>query len=89
MDDHLRRTLEASLSGAGNALAAADQLCSACVELLDVDGAAISLMYQGTTHGTYGASGELSRQLDELQFTLGEGPCLEARRGNVRCSSPT
>lgn len=77
-DDHLRRAFEASLSGAGDALAAADQLCSACVELLDVDGAAISLTYKGTTHGTYGSSGALSRHLDELQFTLGEGPCLEA-----------
>ncbi len=48
------------------------------MELLEVDGAAISLLHQGTTRGTYCSSGLLSRQLDELQFTFGEGPCLDA-----------
>ncbi len=28
------------------------------------------------TQGTFGSSGRLSRMLDELQFTFGEGPCL-------------
>lgn len=64
--------------GPGGALGAADRLCLACVELLGVDGAAISLMHEGATRGTFGSSGEVSRQLDELQFTFGEGPCLDA-----------
>jgi hypothetical protein len=66
------------MAGAGGALSAADRLCRACVELLGVDGAAVSLMHDGTTVGTFGSSGELSRRLDELQFTYGEGPCLDA-----------
>jgi hypothetical protein len=66
------------MAGAGAALSAADRLCHACVELLEVDGAAVSLMHAGTTLGTFGSSGELSRRLDELQFTYGEGPCLDA-----------
>jgi hypothetical protein len=65
-----------AISGGG--IAGADRLCEACVDLLEVDGAAISLMHRGATRGTYGSSGELSRQLDELQFTFGEGPCLDA-----------
>ena len=68
------------MSGADNALRAADLLCSACVELLEVDGASVSLTHRGSTQGTFGSSGEMSRQLDELQFTLGEGPCLDAVR---------
>jgi len=28
--------------------------------------------------GTFGSSGQLSRTLDELQFTYGQGPCLDA-----------
>jgi hypothetical protein len=60
----------------------ADQLCRACIRLLGVDGASISLMLGGPSHGTFGSSGEVSRQLDEFQFTFGEGPCLDAvRRG--------
>lgn len=30
--------------------------------------------------GTFGSSSELSRRLDEFQFTFGEGPCLDSVR---------
>lgn len=56
----------------------ADRLCVACVELLDIDGAAVSLVQDGAMNGTFGSSGALSRRLDELQFTFGEGPCMDA-----------
>ncbi|MGX7677946.1 GAF and ANTAR domain-containing protein [Jatrophihabitans sp. DSM 45814] len=76
--DRIRDGLTAALSGAGRGRAAADRLCSACVDLLDVDGAALSIIYDGAISRSLGASGQLSRELDELQFTLGEGPCLQA-----------
>jgi GAF domain-containing protein len=65
---------------------AADRLCEACVMLFDnVDAAAISLVFDGANSGTLGSSGAPARVYDELQFTLGEGPCLEsvARRAPV------
>ncbi|RAV17020.1 antitermination regulator [Mycolicibacterium sp. GF69] len=64
---------------------AADRLCDACVMLLDIDAAAISLVFDGVNNGTLGSSGESARRYDELQFILGEGPCLEsvARRRPV------
>lgn len=74
----LRAALGDAMAGAPTPLAAADRLCDACVQLLDVDGAAISYMADGTMQGTFGSSGELSRTLDELQFTYGEGPCMDA-----------
>lgn len=81
-DDELRTALAKAMSGADDALGAADRLCQACVELLEVDGASVSLTRDGSTQGTFGSSGDMSRQLDELQFTFGEGPCLDAvRRG--------
>lgn len=58
----------------------ADRLCRACVDLLDIDGAAVSLMWEGASQGTFGSSDGLSRQLDEFQFTFGEGPCMDAMR---------
>jgi hypothetical protein len=66
-------------------LAAADSLCEACVMLLEIDAAAISLVFAGSTSGTLGSSGAAARAYDELQFTFGEGPCLEsvASRGPV------
>jgi GAF domain len=78
--ERVRVRLGQSMSGADTPHAAADQLCHACVDLLDVDGASISLMYEGTTRGTFGSSGDLGKRLDELQFTYGEGPCLDAVR---------
>ena len=47
-------------------------------EALPVDGAAISTM-TGTPHReTLCASDQVANGLEELQFTLGEGPCFEA-----------
>ncbi|MFY9918290.1 MAG: GAF and ANTAR domain-containing protein [Mycobacterium sp.] len=45
----------------------------------------MSLVFDGANAGTLGASDAAARRYDELQFTLGEGPCLEsvARRGPV------
>lgn len=65
--------------------AAADRLCEACVELLDIDAAAISLVFDGANMGTLGASSPEARIYDEEQFTYGEGPCLDAvaHRGPV------
>ena len=57
---------------------AADRLCEACVVLLDIDAAAISLVFGGANSGTLGSSGARARIYDELQFTLGEGPCLDS-----------
>jgi hypothetical protein len=57
---------------------AADRLCEACVLLFDVDAAAISLVFDGANSGTLGSSGASARMYDELQFTLGEGPCLDS-----------
>jgi hypothetical protein len=57
---------------------AADRLCTACVELFAVDGAAVSLIFDGRMSATLGASAPSARLLDELQFTLGEGPCLDS-----------
>lgn len=76
--DGLRAALGAAVAGTPTALEAADRLCAACVELLEVDGASVSLIHRGATRGTFGSSGALSRRLDELQFTFGEGPCLDA-----------
>lgn len=67
-----------SAMGGGRGVAAADQLCQACVQLLSVDAAAISLVFDGANVGTLGASDARARMFDELQFTMGEGPCLDS-----------
>jgi hypothetical protein len=70
--------LAALLVSGERGASAADRLCAACLPLLGVDAAAISLIDEGQSRGTFGASDEDARLLDALQFTCGEGPCLEA-----------
>ena len=74
----MRSGLDAALADAPDPRVAADRLCRACVRLLEVDGASISVIDGVAMRGTFGSSGRLSRMLDELQFTFGEGPCLDA-----------
>ena len=46
--------------------------------LFGMDAAAISLVFAGAASGTLGSSGAAARAYDELQFTFGEGPCLDS-----------
>ncbi|UQX89020.1 GAF and ANTAR domain-containing protein [Jatrophihabitans telluris] len=65
--------------------AAADSLCTECVGAFEVDEAAISIIFDGANSATLGASSPRARIYDELQFTFGEGPCLDsvAQQGPV------
>lgn len=74
----MRSELTAAVAGSVPGLAAADALCATCVGLFGVDGAAVSVVFDGASSGTFGSSSETSRRLDEYQFTFGEGPCLDA-----------
>lgn len=80
----IREQLFAAVDGR-RGVDAADRLCEACVTLLDIDAAAISLVFDGANTGTVGSSSAHAKVYDELQFTIGEGPCIEsvARRAPV------
>jgi GAF domain len=52
-------------------------LCDACVEVLGVSGAGITVMGGGQT-GQLCVSSKRMAALEELQFTMGVGPCQDA-----------
>ncbi|MFJ6696540.1 ANTAR domain-containing protein [Streptomyces sp. NPDC091272] len=54
-----------------------------CAELLDLDGVSVSTQSHSAELIWY--SGELSTRLDDLQFTLGEGPSYVATRDGALC----
>lgn len=56
------------------------RLVRACVSVLTVTGAGIMLMVDGGHRGTLGSSDATMGVVEELQFTLGEGPCLDSYR---------
>jgi hypothetical protein len=52
-------------------------VCDTAARLTGVDGAAVAVL-SGSVRELVHATDALSQQIDELQFTLGEGPCLAA-----------
>ena len=63
------------------------RLCAACVDVLGVSGAGITLM-SGRNSGPVCASDTRTGLLEELQFSLGEGPCQDAFRSGSPISEP-
>ena len=58
--------------------ALAAQICHACVAGLDIDGAAISLLTASTLRETLYTTDPTADLLEDLQFSLGEGACVDA-----------
>jgi hypothetical protein len=58
--------------------AIAAQICRACIEGLDVDGGAISLLTTRPSRQVLAATDSTAELLEDLQFSLNEGPCMEA-----------
>ena len=76
----LRRELRALLADRSRGAAALDRLCVGVVSALPVDGSAISVTTAAAVRGYSGASDSVCARLDDLQFTLGEGPSWHAVR---------
>jgi hypothetical protein len=63
------------------------RLCSACVDVLDVTGAGITIM-GGDHAGPVCVSNPRMAALEDLQFAMGEGPCQDAFRSNKFVHAP-
>ena len=88
MDDLTARTADAnrliddeprSIRGRSGTIGRLERLCSALTRALPATGVGLSLLTDDSHGGgTVAASDARSRALEELQFTLGEGPCIDA-----------
>ena len=86
MSEGRRRELEAALAADGQAEQDGSRvrsICQLCVSELAVSGAgATVLAHSGNGHGTrrglVHATNDTSAALEDLQLTVGEGPCLDA-----------
>ena len=56
----------------------AGEICRACTQCLDVHGAAISLLPATHSRETLSATDPTAATVEDLQFTMGEGACVEA-----------
>lgn len=74
----LRAAVSAALPGDEGALRPLVWVARACVELLPVSGASISIMAGVAHRETLYASDAVIERIEALQFSLGEGPSFEA-----------
>ena len=75
--DRLLRIL--GLLGAGGvAQPGPARLCEVCAEAVVMTGAGVMLMSGELPRGSVCSSNEVSELIEELQYTLGEGPCVDA-----------
>ena len=71
--DILRRLIEVDPTGG------TDGLCQVSAEVVEVSGAGIMLMSTDTyPRGSLCSTNSVSALIEDLQFTLGEGPCIDA-----------
>lgn len=55
-------------------------LCAACLQAVPVSGVGLALMTDAGHQGVVAATDGPARLLEDLQYTLGEGPCIDASR---------
>jgi hypothetical protein len=61
----------------------ATSLCLASVDVLGVTGAGLVLMSGGRSMGFIGVSDRVTEAVEQVEYTLGEGPCVAAYRTKV------
>jgi hypothetical protein len=76
--DRIRAALHAAVLDQGHGADVVWRLCVACVELLAVDGASVSVMTDTDNRQIVHATDAVIAYIGAVQFTLGEGPCFEA-----------
>jgi hypothetical protein len=54
------------------------QVCADAAHALDANGVGLSVMTTDGIHGMAAASDPVTARIEELQFTFGEGPCIDA-----------
>ena len=75
MEDVARQPAAGAPDGVVGAL---QRLCNAAVEVLSALGAGVSVMAEDGARGVAAASDPASERIEEIQFILGEGPCIDA-----------
>jgi GAF domain len=84
--DRLRRVL-AALSAGGDGWSSA-RLCQACPQIVGVSGAGVMLMSGEIPRGSLCTTDAVSQLVEDLQYTLGEGPCVDAYRQDQVVAEP-
>jgi hypothetical protein len=85
--DRLHRILAELSAGGGDPWSSA-RLCGACPGIVGVNGAGVMLMSGDIPTGSLCTSNAVSHLIEELQYTLGEGPCVDAYQQDQVVAEP-
>src|SRR4029077_14898300 len=66
----------------------ARHLCAVCAEVTRMSGAGIMLLWGGQPQGSVCTTNDVSALIEDLQYTLGEGPCIDAYRVHAPIAEP-
>ncbi len=83
-----RARILAALGDGGEDSWSSSRLCAVCPHLLGVDGAGVMLMSGDIPRGSLCTTDAVSHLIEELQYTLGEGPCVDAYHRDEVISEP-
>src|SRR3954454_23758146 len=67
---------------------AAPRLCSVCARVARADGAGIMILADEQPQGSICTKDDISTRIEELQYTLAEGPCIDAHHYGVPVAEP-
>jgi len=84
--DRLRRIL-AELAG-GESSWPATRLCAVGPQITGANGVGVMLMSGDIPSGSLCSSDDVSQLIEDLQYTLGEGPCVDAYRSDQFVTEP-
>jgi len=65
-----------------------DRLCQVCAEATGMSGAGIMLMSGDIARGSICTTDPVSALIEDLQYLLGEGPCVDAYQSDQPVASP-
>jgi ANTAR domain len=76
------------LVGGGEGGFGTKRLCQVCARATAMSGAGIMLMSGDVPHGSLCTANEMSDVVEQLQYSLGEGPCVDAYRQDFPVLEP-
>lgn len=68
------------LIGCGDTALCTSRLCEVCAQVTGMNGAGVMLMSGEVPRGSLCTTNEVSDAIEQLQYVLGEGPCVDAYR---------
>jgi hypothetical protein len=63
-------------------------LCAVAAELIQVTGAGVMVLADDTPQASLCSTGRVSALIEELQYTFGEGPCIDAHLSGTVVAEP-